>query len=283
MPDPNAHADDMTSPLKPEPMPPFWWLNPWSEALEWKRRAENGFAMTMKMAKKCSDQYAKYVRLAGEKLQIEADNLAAREALSKHFGEVIKTPLTLTANCREAGLLYGQFVRGHADLSSEVEQLRKDLADTAGAVANLKYSCEQHYKTAGNEIEKRRAAEGALADARDELKQAYENLEKVRKATGMVLEGDRLSMAGTVTRVEAVVQYLIDARDANTRLKEAGNEMRESRDRFAYALQHNAKLDQLNGPLIQKVSRAKRKVLAEDKTTGKKLLAPKAKKKGGSK
>lgn len=239
MPDPNAHADDTKSPakLKTMPLPAFWWLNPWSEAIAWHRRAENGFATHMKT---CDELRETYIALS---------------------------------RC--------QIVKG--DMTAEIDQLRKDLADTAGAVSNLKQSCEQHYKTAGEQVARRVAAENALADARDELKQAYENLEKVRKATGMVLEGDRLSMAGTVTRVEAVVQYLIDARDANTRLKEAGNEMRESRDRFAYALQHNAELDQLNGPLIQKVSRAKRKVLAEDKTTGKKLLAPKAKKKGGSK
>lgn len=125
MPDPNTHADDMKSPVQTCYMPPFWWLNPWREAKAWRRRAESGYASATRSAEK-------YVRLAGQKLQIEADNLAARQALSKHFGEVIKSPLTLTANCREAGLIYGHFVRSHANLSDEVARLRKEI-DAAAA------------------------------------------------------------------------------------------------------------------------------------------------------
>lgn len=39
MPDPTAHAADMTSPaiIKPDEMPTFWWLNPWGYALNLKR------------------------------------------------------------------------------------------------------------------------------------------------------------------------------------------------------------------------------------------------------
>lgn len=39
MPDPTAHAADMTSPaiIKPDKMPAFWWVNPWGYALNLKR------------------------------------------------------------------------------------------------------------------------------------------------------------------------------------------------------------------------------------------------------
>ena len=138
MPDPNTHADDMKSPVQTCYMPPFWWLNPWREAKAWRRRAESGYASATRSAEK-------YVRLAGEKLQIEADNLAARQALSKHFGEVIKSPLTLTANCREAGLLYGHFVRSHDQVSTELADVKRQLADALADKAEAdKHHAEEH-------------------------------------------------------------------------------------------------------------------------------------------
>lgn len=65
MPDPTAHADDMKSPAQPNTMPSFWWINPWSEAIAWHRRAENAYLSGVESAKK-------YVKLSGEKLEADA-------------------------------------------------------------------------------------------------------------------------------------------------------------------------------------------------------------------
>ena len=41
MPDPNSHAEYMTSLVKHEPMPSLWWLNPWTFAVQqWNARAK---------------------------------------------------------------------------------------------------------------------------------------------------------------------------------------------------------------------------------------------------
>lgn len=76
------------TPPKVEPMPRFWWLNPWREALEWKRRADNSLASGIKAAEKYAALFKDNSEMKVELLQQEGEIAKLRTDLSK-TGEAV--------------------------------------------------------------------------------------------------------------------------------------------------------------------------------------------------
>lgn len=105
MPDPNAHTDDMKSPVKPETMPSLWWLEPWTFAVEqWQARAKfyaYWKAAEHRLADAGAECYAQANRIIALYKELEDEQkkakyfeqrwLEANEALTKEQGDHAET------------------------------------------------------------------------------------------------------------------------------------------------------------------------------------------------
>jgi hypothetical protein len=135
MPDPNAHADDMKSPAKPETMPSLWWLSPWTFAIEqWQARAKF-YAYWQKCQKSLADAgadcYAQANHIIALNKELEAERkkthdfeqrwLETNEALTKEQGDHDETKERLEAVKAEA--------EGHREATKAAHKVIDDIYD----------------------------------------------------------------------------------------------------------------------------------------------------------
>jgi len=172
--EPNTPAEGTTPTANHAPMPRFWWLNPWSEAIAWHRRAENAYRSGVEAAKK-------YAKLAGEKLACNQEVYEqANRILSLHrerdavMADNVRIQQELNDACEQANKA-GDDIEKMAAKCLELEQKVMELEVKwprdlwhGGKIYGDVYTCQPYSKT-HNEKQQ-------LINERDNYKAANESL-----------------------------------------------------------------------------------------------------------
>ena len=116
--EPNKPAEGPTPPAKHETMPAFWWFNPWSEAIAWHRRAENGFAKHMKTCDELRQVYIDMSRCQKEKHDLLVETL-------NQTGEIA----TLRKQLENALADKAEAEKHHAEEHAANVRLQQELAE----------------------------------------------------------------------------------------------------------------------------------------------------------
>lgn len=181
-------AEGTTPPTKPEKMPAFWWLEPWTFAIQqWNGRDRwYRIAQLVERERDSSDQLmAKYcVALQDAK----AEKAAAVEALGKHarnYGPLIgpdgvDLPACITTLVRN----YDELNKWNDEFCAERNKAWHDLITTKAELDAIKSGEEQALQHANEQLAQAKAALDTMGKRLDEVREDRAEAERLAVEEG---------------------------------------------------------------------------------------------------